>query len=62
MGKKRLTQNDEKSFFYFDYQSLSYLYSRPEHVNILYQSSEFLTEYTDISVQPTGKWIERISQ
>ena len=61
MGKK-LTQNDEKSFFYFDYQNLSYLYSRPRHVNILLPSSEFLTYNTNISVQPTGKWIERISQ
>ena len=62
MGKKRLTQNDEKSFFYFDYQNLSYLYSRPQHVNILLPSFEFLTDYTVISVQPTGKWIERVSQ
>ena len=60
--EKKLTQNDEKSFVYFDYQDVSYLYSRPQHVNILYPSSEFLTDYTDISVQPTGKWIERISQ
>ena len=61
MGKK-LTQNDEKLFFYFHYQNLSYLYSRPQHVHILLPSSEFLTYNTDISVQPTGKWIERISQ